>query len=294
MKYLVLIPDGAADVAVPSLGGRTPLQAAKTPHLDRLVREGEIGLVRTVPAGMEPGSDVANLSLFGYDPGLYYTGRAPLEAASMGVELGDGDIAFRCNLVSTGGQSPFESGAVMEDYSAGHIGTEESRRIILDFIETEEYRTRFQPGLDLYPGVGYRHLLVWRGGEEGAVLAPPHDILGRELEPYLPRGAGSERLREVTALSAAFLRDHPVNVGRRNEGKGTADCFWLWGAGRRPSMPTLGERTGLSGAVISASRRWTRSRFTSMPAPARAAGSEVAQVSPAPPRSWTPTTRSRL
>ena len=252
MKYLVLIPDGSADRPDPLHQGKTPLQEAKTPNLDRLVREGETGLVRTVPEGMDPGSDVANLSLFGYDPSRYYTGRAPLEAASLGIDLGEGDIAFRCNLVSTGGGVPGDPGTVMKDYSAGHISSEEGRRIIEDFRESEAYARHFQPELDLYPGVGYRHLLVWRGGSDEVTLAPPHDILDREVAEHLPRGAGADRLLELMRLSAAFLADHPVNRERQEQGRGRADTFWFWGAGRRPSLPSLREVTGLSGAVISA------------------------------------------
>lgn len=252
MKYLVLIPDGAADWPDPSLGGKTPLQAARTPHLDRLVRQGETGLVRTVPRGMEPGSDVANLSLFGYDPVRYYTGRAPLEAANLGIELGDGDVAIRCNLVSTGGESPLKGGTVMEDYSAGHISTAEARRIIEDFGRSETGRSSCGPDVELFPGVGYRHLLVWRGGDDGMEMTPPHDILGRETASHLPSGRGAERLRALMGVSAAFLREHPVNDQRRQKGLPTADTFWFWGAGRRPTLPTLKELTGLSGAVISA------------------------------------------
>jgi len=252
MKYLVLIPDGSADWPDPSRGGKTPLQEAETPNLDLLVREGEIGLVRTVPEGMDPGSDVANLSLFGYDPSRYYTGRAPLEAASLGIDLGEGDVAFRCNLVSTVGGMPGDAGTVMKDYSAGHISSEEGRRIIEDFRRSEEYRRHFQPDLDLYPGVGYRHLLVWRGGSDEVVLAAPHDILDREVESYLPRGEGAGRLLEIMRISASFLADHAVNRGRKERGLSTADSFWFWGAGRRPSLPILREVTGLSGAVISA------------------------------------------
>jgi 2,3-bisphosphoglycerate-independent phosphoglycerate mutase len=252
VKYLVLIPDGSADWPDPSRGGQTPLQEAETPNLDLLVREGETGLVRTVPEGMDPGSDVANLSLFGYDPSRYYTGRAPLEAASLGIELVEGDIAFRCNLVSTAAGIPGDAGTVMKDYSAGHISTEEGRRIIEDFRGSDAYRRHFQPDLDLYPGVGYRHLLVWRGGSDQVTLVPPHDILDREVENHLPRGEGAERLLELMRISASFLADHPVNRARREQGLGEADSFWFWGAGRRPTLPTLEEVTGLSGAVISA------------------------------------------
>lgn len=252
MKYLVLIPDGAADWPEPSLGGRTPLQAARTPNLDRLVREGEIGLVKTVPDGMDPGSDVANLSLFGYDPGRYYTGRAPLEAASLGIKLKSGDVAFRCNLVSTGGRAPGDEGAVMVDYSAGHISTAEAQVIIDEFRESEAYRRHFQPERDLYPGVGYRHLMVWRGGSDNVRTTPPHDIIGREIAPYLPRGDGAGRLMELMDISAGFLKDHHVNRSRREDNLATADSFWFWGGGRRPSLPTLEETTGLAGAVISA------------------------------------------
>ncbi len=252
MKYLVLIPDGAADAAVPALGGKSPLQAAKKPHLDRLARGGTMGLVRTVPAGMDPGSDVANLSLFGYDPVRYYTGRAPLEAASLGVQLQDGEIAFRCNLVSTGGLPPTDPAAVMEDYSAGHISTAESRRVIDDFLGSGIYRSLFLPDLSLYPGVGYRHLLVWLCGPDRVRLTPPHDILGERLEPYLPAGLGGKRLRELMEASFGFLSGHPVNRERRERGLPTADSFWFWGAGRRPALPLFRECHGLSGAVISA------------------------------------------
>lgn len=234
------------------LGGRTPLEAAKTPHMDRLASEGEVGLVRTVPDGMDPGSDVANLSLLGYDPKECYTGRAPLEAASLGIELGDDDVALRCNLVALGGLSPLADGALMEDYSAGHIGSDEARIIIEDFRETDLYREHFAPDMELFPGVGYRHLLVWRGGIDGTKMTPPHDIIGKPVSGFLPAGDGSERLKELMGLASGYLLSHPVNERRRVEGKAGADSFWFWGGGRRPRMKTLRESTGLSGAVISA------------------------------------------
>ena len=252
MKYLILIPDGAADWPVPALGGKTPLEAAAIPHLDRLAREGEFGRVLTVPAGMEPGSDVAGMSLFGNDPARVYTGRAPLEAASMGVPLGDADVALRCNLVSTGGAAAEDPAALMVDYSAGHITTEEGRRIVEDFRGSDIYRERFLPDFELFPGVGYRHLLVWRGGSTDAKLIPPHDILGRLLAEFLPRGAAAPNLLGLMALAHPWLRLHPANRDRRNRGLGAADNFWFWGAGRRPALQLFRERFGLSGAVISA------------------------------------------
>lgn len=252
MKYLILIPDGAADWPVPALGGKTPLEAAATPNLDRLAREGECGRVRTVPDGMDPGSDVAGMSLFGNDPASFYTGRAPLEAASMGVALGDADVALRCNLVSTGGAAAEDPGAVMVDYSAGHITTEEGRRIIEDFRAADVYRERFLPAFELFPGVGYRHLLVWRGGSTDAKLTPPHDILGRPLAEHLPQGPAGPSLLGLMVLAHAWLQLHPVNRDRRKRGLPAADNFWFWGAGKRPALPSFRERHGLSGAVISA------------------------------------------
>ena len=252
MKYVVLIPDGAADWPVPALGGRTPLEAAATPNLDRLAREGECGRVRTVPDGMDPGSDVAGMSLFGCDPAAVYTGRAPLEAASMGVALGDADVALRCNLVSTAGAAADAAGATMEDYSAGHITTEEGRRILEDFRGTDLYRERFLPDFELFPGVGYRHLLVWRGGSTDVKLVPPHDILGEQLAAHLPRGAAAPPLLELMAHAHPWLLRHPVNQARRGRDLAAADSFWFWGAGKRPALPLFRERFGISGAVISA------------------------------------------
>jgi 2,3-bisphosphoglycerate-independent phosphoglycerate mutase len=252
MKYLVLIPDGAADWPVPALGGRTPLEAAATPNLDRLAREGECGRVRTVPEGMDPGSDVAGMSLFGNDPARVYTGRAPLEAASMGVPLGDADVALRCNLVSTGGAAAEDPEAVMTDYSAGHITTGEAHRLVGDFRGSDIYRERYLPDFELFPGVGYRHLLVWRGGSTDAKLTPPHDILGQRLAEHLPRGAAAPNLLGLIALAHPWLLLHPVNRDRRARGLPAADNFWFWGAGRRPALQPFRERFGLSGAVISA------------------------------------------
>jgi len=252
MKYLILIPDGAADWPVPTLDGRTPLEAAVTPNLERLAREGELGRVLTVPEGLEPGSDVAGMSLFGNDPARVYTGRAPLEAASMGVTLGDLDVALRCNLVSTGGAAAEDPAAVLVDYSAGHITTEEGRRIVEDFRGSDIYRERFLPDFELFPGVGYRHLLVWRGGSTDAKLIPPHDILGQQLAEHLPRGAAGPNLLGLMALAHPWLQLHPVNRDRRSRGLGAADNFWFWGAGRRPALQPFRERFGFSGAVISA------------------------------------------
>lgn len=240
MKYLVLIPDGSADDPRQELGGRTPLQAAITPNFDRLARAGLVGLSKTIPDGFAPGSDVANLCLLGYDPHLYYTGRAPLEAASLGIALEGEDVAFRCNLV-------YVEEGVMRDFSAGHIDTESATRI-LAFLQ-ENLGTG---GATFYPGLSYRHIMVSRGKALEAQCTPPHDISGKPYETYLPSGNGGSWLRGLMEVSARLLADHPINLIRISEGKTPANMIWLWGQGTAPRMPTFKERFGLSGSVISA------------------------------------------
>lgn len=252
MKYIILLGDGMADRPRSDLGGRTCLQAARTPNLDRMATLGQIGMVRTVPAGFPPGSDVANLSVMGYDPRKYYTGRSPLEAASIGVQLGPDDVAYRCNLVtlrvsSAGGGSERRRNAVMEDFSAGHISTQEARSLIEEIerkLGTEHIR--------FFPGVSYRHLMVWKGGKDRIECTPPHDIQDRSISDYLPSGEGADVINRLMEASADILTAHPVNKARLEQGKRTANSIWLWGQGKRPSMPTFREKYGLEGSVISA------------------------------------------
>jgi 2,3-bisphosphoglycerate-independent phosphoglycerate mutase len=253
MKYIILLGDGMADRPHPDLGGKTCLQAAKTPNLDQLATLGEVGMVHTVPEGFPPGSDVANLTVMGYDPRAHYTGRSPLEAASIGVELSADDIAFRCNLVTlrissgtfTGGRKGRR--AVMEDFSAGHISSQEGKFLIEELdskLGTDHIR--------FYPGVSYRHLMVWKGGRDRIECTPPHDIQDKDIQDYLPRGEGDETVNGLMEASVDVLMNHPVNRKRLESGKRAANSIWLWGQGRRPSMPTFREKYGLEGAMISA------------------------------------------
>jgi 2,3-bisphosphoglycerate-independent phosphoglycerate mutase len=235
-----------ADYPLSELQGKTPLQVAHTPNLDRMAKKGILGLVRTVPPAMPPGSDVANLSIFGYDPALYFTGRAPLEAAAMGVKLNPEDVAFRCNLVTLGSRDGRET---MDDFSAGHISTGEAREIIQEIGEilgTDEFH--------FFPGVSYRHLLVWRNGERGlkARTTPPHDISGKEIAEFLPRGKGREEILALMEKAKKVLRDVPVNQKREGAGKKPANAIWLWGQGKAPALLPMTERFGLRGSVISA------------------------------------------
>jgi len=251
MKYIILLGDGMADRPRADLGGKTCLQAARTPNLDRLATLGQVGMVHTVPEGYAPGSDVANLSVLGYDPRKYYTGRSPLEAASMGVALGPDDVAFRCNLVtlkvSGGGATGANRRALMEDFSASHISTPEARTLI-----EEIDRALGSEHIRFYPGVSYRHLMVWKGGRERIECTPPHDIQDKDIQDYLPRGEGDDIINELMAASFDLLTNHPVNKARLENGKRAANSIWLWGQGKRPSMPTFREKYGIEGAVISA------------------------------------------
>ncbi len=244
MKIVILQGDGMPDHPIEELGGKTPLEVAKTPNMDELAKRGIFGLVKTIPDGFPPGSDVGNLSILGYDPRIYYTGRSPLEAASIGVKLAPEDVAFRCNLVTL---KLHNGTSIMEDYSAGHISSEEAKRIILDLRgELEDDYVKF------YPGVSYRHLMVWKGGVDKMKTTPPHDISGKEITPYLPSGEDSEKLRALMEKSREVLKSHPVNLDRVKRGENPATSIWLWGQGRAPSMPTFSELYGLRGAVISA------------------------------------------
>jgi 2,3-bisphosphoglycerate-independent phosphoglycerate mutase len=248
MKYVTIVGDGMADYPIESLGGKTPLMVARTPHMDWMAEKGEIGLVRTIPNGFNPGSEIANLSIFGYNPTRYYTGRGPLEAASLGVRLEADDIAFRCNLVTLRFQG---NKVVMEDFSAGHITDEEAKKVIIDLnkkMATDEVR--------FYAGVSYRHLMVLKNGGgkfsnlEKSEITPPHDIIGKEISPFLPQMR--EPLLNLMKESQRLLKNHPVNHAREAKGLPPANSIWLWGQGRSPRMTTLKERFGMDGYVISA------------------------------------------
>ena len=240
MKYVVVLGDGMADYPVDTLGGRTPLEAADKPCMNSLAdRAVSYGLVQTTVRHLPAGSDVANLSVMGYDPERYYTGRGPLEAASMGVKLRPGDTAFRCNLITADDS--------IDDYSAGHITTAEAREL-MTFLDSRLGRE----GLRFYPGVSYRHLLVIDGCPSGIECTPPHDVVGQPVKDHLPRGSGSEAIIRLIAASRELLPDHPVNRKRVAAGKRPANSIWPWGQGRTPSMTTFREKYGLDGAMISA------------------------------------------
>ncbi len=245
MKYAILIGDGMADYPIAELNHRTPLTAARTPNMDFLATQGELGLARTIPEGMEPGSDVANLSIMGYNPAVYHTGRAPLEAASLGVSLGPQDVAFRCNLVTLRHEA--DGDILMDDYSAGHISSSEAKELITTINQTMGNGSR-----RFYPGVSYRHLLVWQGGQDNWRTYPPHDLTGQSVRTYLSGDGKEKPLLEMIKSSWPLLADHAVNRLRRERGQKPATSIWLWGQGRAPQVPTLQDLYGLTGAVISA------------------------------------------
>lgn len=245
MKYVVLLGDGMADYPSSQLGGKTPLECALTPFLDQIAAEGTLGLVDTIPKGLTPGSDVANLSVLGYDPLENYTGRGPLEAASMGVDLGPDDIAYRCNLVSIGAYGTEQ--AYMDDFTAGHITSEEARKIILDLNQKLGSNE-----LQFFPGVGYRHLLVWRNATDSPQTTPPHDIPGRAISSYLHHGAFEDEVKMLMEKASDILKNHPVNAAREANGKKTANAIWPWGQGKKPQIIPLTEKYNIKGGMISA------------------------------------------
>lgn len=241
MKYAILIGDGMADYPIEELGGRTILQAARTPAMDSIAARGRTGLAQTVPDGFPPGSDVANMSIIGYDPASYYSGRAPLEAASMGVALEADDVAFRCNLITV------ENGMI-KDYSAGHISSDEAE-ILIETLDSE-LRTE---NVRFYPGISYRHLIV-AGNNLGAETecTPPHDITGKRKDNYLPGGKDGEFFSGLIEASTVVLELHPVNLKRVQEGKNPANSIWVWGQGYAPKFKSFQELYGKNGAIISA------------------------------------------
>lgn len=244
MKYIVLIPDGMADEPLEQLAGKTPLEVAQTPNMDAVVRDGLLAQARTIPQNLSPASDVANLSIMGYDPLKYYTGRAPLEAAHLGIDLAEDEIAFRCNLITV-------SDDKMADYSAGHISSKEASILI------EELNRGFgRDGVRFYPGVSYRHLLVKKGQDSEdllhAVCTPPHDILGQSIRRHMPKGNGAQVLVDLMEKSRLVLTQHEINKVRVDLKENPGNMIWLWGQGKKPAMPLFKEKFGLTGAVISA------------------------------------------
>lgn len=242
MKYIVVLGDGMADEPIPALGGRTPLDAAVTPVLDELAGKGTLGTVQNVPAGMAPGSDVANLSVLGYDPAANYSGRSPLEALSVGVQMEDDDVIFRSNIVTLTEPEPYAQKTIL-DHSSGEISTADAD-ILMDAIRAEFNNDTFR----FYTGTSYRHILVWKHGRVSA-LEPPHDHLGKVIGDCLPQ----ERvLRDMMERSFDILNNHPLNLARAAAGKHKANSLWFWGAGTKPKVQNFKEKTGLTGAMISA------------------------------------------
>lgn len=239
-KYVIIIPDGAADEPQEALGGQTILEAAHTPHMDRLSGIGRQGLVHTIPDGFEPGSDVAQMCLLGYDPRRYYSGRAPVEAAAKDIRLGARDWVFRCNLVTI-------ADSKMMDHSAGHISTEEGGRLIQELADQLQHDQ-----VVFYPGISYRHLMVCRDMDFEVQTYPPHDHIGRPVEKLLPRGKGSDFLRDLMYRSTQFLKDHDINRVRHDLGENPVSSIWLWGQGKQARLDSFRRRFGLHGAAITA------------------------------------------
>ncbi len=246
MKYIVVLIDGMADRPLEELGGKTPMAYAQTPNMDKLARYGRMGMVNTIPHGFAPGSDVANLSVLGYDPARYYTGRASLEAANIGADLGPQDVAFRCNLVTLSDEEDYLQ-KQMVDYSSDEISTQEARAF-LEAIDKE----LGDEEINFYVGTSYRHLMVWKNGPADIDLTPPHDISDKIIGDYLPVGPRAEKLRELMMRSSRILLSHPDAKKRRDKGLNPPTSVWFWGHGTRPSFKTFREKYDISGAVISA------------------------------------------
>lgn len=243
MKYIVILCDGMADEPLDELGGKTPLEAARTVNMDSLAKLSEIGMVRTVPEGMAPGSDTANLSVIGYDPKEYYTGRSPLEALSIGADMAPDDVSFRCNLVTLSEEEDRYEDRHVLDHSSGEISTEGAAELIKALSEGLK-----REGYEFYVGTSYRHLLIQKKGKV-VELTAPHDILTKRVGEYLPE---DKVLRDMMVKSYDILKDHPVNVKRRAEGKNPANSAWFWGAGTRPALMSFEKKNGVKGAMISA------------------------------------------
>lgn len=249
MKYILVIGDGMADYPVPELGNKTPLQAAYKPNMDSIAAQGQSGLIKTVPDELTPGSDAAICSVLGYDPKLYCTGRGPLEAPSRGIKLGKNDAAYRCNLIT-------EKNGAIDDYSAGHLSIEESTKLIDAIKQAFDKPNK----IEFYSGLDYRHFLILRNFPNPELIqcTPPHDAIGIKVSNVLPKAKSPEAEQETRLLrdlingSRSILRSHPVNIAREKTGKKPANLIWPWGGGKKPSMPTLKEKYGLKGAVISA------------------------------------------
>ena len=247
MKYILVIGDGMADEPNEALGGVTPMEKADKPCMDSLAAKAEVGMVKTVAEGLKPGSDVANLSVLGYEPAVYYSGRSPLEAVSIGIDLSETDVTLRCNLVTLSDE-PEYSDKTMVDYCGGDISTPEAKELI-DYIQKNLGDDTFS----FYPGVSYRHCLVWKNGNPNpGELTPPHDISNRVIKDYIPKGDDTAKLYDLMKKSYDLLKDHPINKKRVAEGKRPANSIWLWGEGTKPKLDTFFKKFGKKGSMISA------------------------------------------
>lgn len=246
MKYLVIVPDGAGDNPVPALDGKTPLEVAEMEMINELASKGTVGTVKTIPDGIAPGSDAANLSVMGYDPSVYLTGRSPLEAASIGIDMSDTDVAFRTNIITLSGEGDYED-LIIQDHSSGDITTEEADQLIQ--AVNEAFATE---DLHFYTGVSYRHCLIMKNGHTNYELTPPHDVLTKRAGDYMPKGQDAEFLSDMMKKSYDILKDHPVNIARMEKGLNPANTLWIWGQGKKPSLSLFKDKYGLDGTAISA------------------------------------------
>ncbi len=247
MKYLVVLFDGMADYPIPELGGKTPLEAADTPNIDKLAKTATVGLVKSVDDGMKPGSDVANLSIMGYDPKKYYTGRSPLEAGSIGIDMKTTDVSLRCNLVTLTDEANYEDKTIL-DYCADDISSEDAK-VLVEYLAENLNNEEFT----FYNGVSYRHCLIWDNGTtDVGTLTPPHDITGKPIKEYIPNHPNAEKLYDLMKKSYDLLKDHPLNLERIKNGKRPANSIWLWGEGTRALLDDFKEKYGLKGSMISA------------------------------------------